>query len=418
MLDASAAPTGAALRRRYANVAGILCAAGALFALPSALVLEPNAIVAIAVLCALGLVLAGVCVAIPWQRAPFVAIAVTPAAGTVLITFADVLVDPSYGFYLVLVGGFIAYAFATTPRVVAAHVGLIGLALAAPILIDADGTRHAAAAALIYGPGVVLLAGLGSFVRRRTEARERFYRDFAADALAIAVRIRSTVGTEPDPGAVPAPPSRRDPVGPRTIGGARVRRRGAQHPSRVRSSAPRGRALLAAAITVPVVALGLLESSDVPRQQTVVLSAAGGDRVAQSPASPGRDRRANSPGASPDRSGGRERPRTRASSDGERQQVAGTTAAGAAPGASTDTVSPAGAATTTTAGTDAQQPAASQTRPQAPGSPASPATASGVGVPAAPAQPAPTPQGAPLPSPLDEVQEIVHPIAPGVPDGG
>ncbi len=74
------------------------------------------------------------------------------------------------------------------------HLALIALALIAPIVFEPEGTRKAVACALIFGPGVALVTATAVHLRRSGEARDRAYREFANDALALASRIRSRVG--------------------------------------------------------------------------------------------------------------------------------------------------------------------------------------------------------------------------------
>ncbi len=189
---------GPRMRRRYARVGGAMCIAGAVLSVPCGLLLEPGEWPAVVLLAGLAAALGAACFAIRWERVPVVALEAAPALVTAIIAIEASAIDPGYGFYLVLVAGFAAYSF-TDARVVAAHVGLIFIALAAAVAFGAGGTREALAAALTYGSGVVLMAGLAVYLRRRIDAREAAYRQFAADALELAGQIRSRVGSDQPP---------------------------------------------------------------------------------------------------------------------------------------------------------------------------------------------------------------------------
>ncbi len=222
-------------RSRYATVAAMLCASASLFLLLTALLLDEAELLTVLTLAGLGLCLAGFYLALPWERLPRVWVVAAPAGAILLAAAAAVAIDPSYGFYLVFIAGFTAYTFEDR-RVILGHLGLIALALAAPIALVPDSTREALAAALIYGPGVILLAGLAAYIRDRTDARERAYRQFAEDALALAWRIRTHLGNEEPWFERPEPPP---PRGTGTAVGLRPRLRGA-HSSRPRPGPRRG----------------------------------------------------------------------------------------------------------------------------------------------------------------------------------
>jgi hypothetical protein len=187
---------GLTVRRRYAAVAGALCAAASLLSLPGVLLDADSTDAAAA---AAGALL-GAAFAVPlllasWERAPLALVEAFPAIATLVLAINAVAIDPGYGFYLVLVAGVIAYEFIDT-RVVAVHLTLIVVALAAPIALGPSTAHEAVTALFIYGPGALLLAWLGAQARRRIDARDLAYQQFGLDALAIATRIRSRVTRE------------------------------------------------------------------------------------------------------------------------------------------------------------------------------------------------------------------------------
>ena len=232
--------------RRRAAVAGALCAMVSLCTLASSIALEAEPALTAIGLSAFGLLLSCLCFVVPWDRVGAHLLELAPAAATLAIAVATTTIDATYGFYLVLVAGFVAFTYRST-RVVGTHLALIGLALLAPVALEPEATRKAIACALIFGPGVILVTGTAIYLRRAGEARERAYREFANDAMELASRIRARVGPaagaavngpdwfEPPPAQViplrtvgiakivraepadeparPAPPARRLPVG-------------------------------------------------------------------------------------------------------------------------------------------------------------------------------------------------------------
>jgi hypothetical protein len=187
-------------RHRHAALAAALCAGASLCALGSALLLRAGPPGVAFGLAGFGLLMAALCLFAPWERVGAYTVELAPACATIAVGLASTAIDPTYGFYLVLVAGFVAFTF-SEPPVIALHMALIALALLAPVVLEPEGTRKAIACALIYGPGVAVVAAVAVYLRRGVEAREAAHREFAADAMALAARIRSRVGA--DSGAVP-----------------------------------------------------------------------------------------------------------------------------------------------------------------------------------------------------------------------
>ncbi|MDX6584291.1 MAG: hypothetical protein QOI10_3475 [Solirubrobacterales bacterium] len=227
-VDHGAAPD----RHRSAGLVGLLCVGASICALASALLLEAGPPLVAFALAGFGLLMAGLCFLAPWDRIGAYTVELAPACATLAIGIASTAIDPTYGFYLVLVAGFVAYTF-TEQRAAGPHLALIALALVAPVALEPEGTRKAVACALIYGPGVIGVFAGAVYLRRSAEARERAHREFAADALALASRISSRVGPS-DREPIPAGPWPQPPLAPaRSVGIARVVRR----PTPVRTSA-------------------------------------------------------------------------------------------------------------------------------------------------------------------------------------
>jgi hypothetical protein len=257
--------------RRYAAVAGLLCAGASLCTLASSLALDATSAMVAIGLAVLGLLLACLCFVVPWERVGARAIQLAPALATVAVAVATTAIDPTYGFYLVLVAGFVAYSYTRT-RVIGLHLALIALALVAPIVLDPEGARKALACALIFGPGVMLVTATAVYQRRSSEARDRAYREFATDALALAARIRSRVGpvagTPVNARELPEAPS---PVIPlRSVGVAKVVRtsptNGTAGPSPAHHRLPMTAVAVAASViaTVATTAAVVREGGDAP----------------------------------------------------------------------------------------------------------------------------------------------------------
>src|ERR1044072_2918092 len=115
---------GPAARERFAGIAGVLCAGVSLCTLASSLALDaapPPPPLGIA---AFGLVLSLLCFAVPWDRVGRQAVDLAPAAAILAIALATTTIDPTYGFYLVLVAACVGY-MVSHPRVIGLHLALI-----------------------------------------------------------------------------------------------------------------------------------------------------------------------------------------------------------------------------------------------------------------------------------------------------
>lgn len=242
-------------QRRRAAVAGVLCAMVSLCTLASSIALDAEPAMTAIGLSAFGLMLSFLCFVVPWDRVGAHLVELAPAAATLAVAVATTTIDPTYGFYLVLVAGFVAFTYRSL-RVVGFHLALIGLALLAPVVFEPEATRKAIASVLIFGPGVILVAATAVYVRRTGEARERAYREFANDALELASRIRSRVG--PAAGAaVNGPEWFEAPAAPviplRTVGIATVVR--AEQADEPASTAPAPRRLPVGAVAIAASAI-------------------------------------------------------------------------------------------------------------------------------------------------------------------
>jgi hypothetical protein len=245
-----------AARERYATIAGVLCAGVSLSTLASSLALEAAPAITAIGLAAFGLLLSFLCFAVPWERVGRRTTELAPALAILAIAIATTTIDPTYGFYLVLVAACVAY-MVSRPRVIELHLSLIALALVAPIVLEPEGARKALACALIFGPAALGVTAIAVYMRRTSDAREAAYREFANDALALAARIRSRVGT---PGSTPLPaPEWLETPGPmvplRNVGIARVVRAVGSNRRVAIVPAPRRLPMTAIAVAASVVAV-------------------------------------------------------------------------------------------------------------------------------------------------------------------
>ena len=241
---------------RYAAVAGVLCAGVSLCTLASSIALESAPALTAIGLAAFGLLLSFLCFTVPWERVDGRVVDVAPAAATLTIAVATTTIDPTYGFYLVIVAALVGYTFSRS-RVIEFHLAVIALALVAPIALEPEATRKAIGCALIFGPAVIAVTAIAVYMRRTSDAREAAYREFANDALALAARIRSRVGT-PGSASLTAPewleaPAPAIPL--RNVGIAKVVRTGTSDGRGATGRRPRRLPMTAIAIAASVVAV-------------------------------------------------------------------------------------------------------------------------------------------------------------------
>ncbi len=186
--------TAAQLARRYGRIAGFLFIAVTLFSVPSMFLLDPVPWLAMSVLATLGIGTGLVCLAIPWERISPAWLHALPVAATAQVAAAVAWIDPSYGanyFFVALFAGFIFQ----TRRAIIAHLALISLALCAPLVYD-PGSTDQLRLILLRLPALNLTGAVVAYLRERLEANQRTSREFADQALEIAVRLSGEEGVE------------------------------------------------------------------------------------------------------------------------------------------------------------------------------------------------------------------------------
>jgi hypothetical protein len=128
------------------------------------------------------------CLAIPWERISPSWLHVALATATVEIAIWVALADASYGVFYVLLAAYAGYV-SRRRREVAALVALMFLALVAPLLYESDRVAVTGHAVLIMSV-VAAVSVMAAWARGQVRARQRLYRQFALEALQLAIRIR------------------------------------------------------------------------------------------------------------------------------------------------------------------------------------------------------------------------------------
>ena len=170
-------------RRSLGRMAGLICLAGSVLAIPADLVMHaPNLLLAVA-LTLMGLVTGAAWLAVPWDRISHRWLHLVPALGTLEIT-TSVVADGRHATVLIpfyaLVAVAVAYGFRDR-RAIAGHGALIAVALVLEPLLrpgpHADAVAHGIVAALVD----IALIALVVYLRERLEGS-------AAEMRALAER--------------------------------------------------------------------------------------------------------------------------------------------------------------------------------------------------------------------------------------
>jgi hypothetical protein len=173
---------------RNGRAAGALLAAVWASAVASSLFLDdvPDPIAYL--LPALGICSGLVCLAIPWGRISPLGLQVVIVAATAEIATWVALAGPSYGVYYVLVAAYAGYVSRRRGEV-AFQAALILAALLVPFAYESDSSAVAGNVLLIM-PAAAILSAMAAWVHGHVTTRQRLYRQFAVEALRLAVRIR------------------------------------------------------------------------------------------------------------------------------------------------------------------------------------------------------------------------------------
>jgi hypothetical protein len=187
-------PLDDAERQRLGRLAGVLLMVGAIATIPAALVLEP-APPWTDHLIGLGSLLTGVAAYFaPWGRLSSQWLHVPMIVAPVEIAIGIEVVSYDYAFYFVLVAMYAAYVVRDR-TVLLAYMLFFTLALLAP-LAYADDLDMQAHHILVTFPVMLIAAAIVRYLRDSLEQRERQFRDFAAEAVRLAERIRGPIRGE------------------------------------------------------------------------------------------------------------------------------------------------------------------------------------------------------------------------------
>jgi hypothetical protein len=125
----------------------------------------------------------------PWERLSPNWLHVLLLAGVVEVAVAVAVFSDDFAFYYVAVAAFAAYAVRDR-RAIALYIGLLTLALLAPLVYDDENLRTQVHHILVTLPVFLIIGGLVLYLREVLEKRERSYRAFALEAVSLASRIR------------------------------------------------------------------------------------------------------------------------------------------------------------------------------------------------------------------------------------
>ncbi len=185
-------PTRDSLRRASGRLAGVLFIAGAVFSLPSTLLLDAQPpplgylVTAAVLLVGAGLYLA------PWSRMSDVWLHVATATGTVAVTLSLIVFSPVYRAAYFVVLAYAAYVFATR-RAVAAHAAFAAGGLTLALAVTENG-HTALSSALVFVPALLLVTALIAYLNEQLAASRDAYREFAGETIDVALRIRMSAG--------------------------------------------------------------------------------------------------------------------------------------------------------------------------------------------------------------------------------
>jgi diguanylate cyclase (GGDEF)-like protein len=185
LLDTHDAPlwaSDAAGRRAIGRFAGLLYAVGSLAALPAyQLMRNPTPDLAVQLLPLLGFASGLACFLLPWDRIPKNWFHLVPVMGTLQIAVSIWALGPhgiAVAWYYSFTVGVAPLAFRER-WAVAAHMGVVTLALAAPIAYAPHSARESLVRLLVAAPTMATTAAVVTFLRERLEAGQSSLRDTA-----------------------------------------------------------------------------------------------------------------------------------------------------------------------------------------------------------------------------------------------
>lgn len=173
----------------YGRLAGWLLIGGALFTLPSALLVDPppDAVGYAAVIAALAVGVA--CQLVAWERLGTEALHVLIVFAEIAIALTAIGFDWYASHFFLLLAVYIGFALPSRrdviPQLVLTSLAIVGLAA-----YDTAAVDERLRMALFEIPIVWLCAGMVLYLRERVDERERSYERLAGETVRIAERIQ------------------------------------------------------------------------------------------------------------------------------------------------------------------------------------------------------------------------------------
>jgi len=191
-------PTGDALQRSNGRLGGLLFLVGAAVTVPATLLLHPEPPPQ-SYLVTLGVVLlGGGFYFAPWSRMGHAWLHVLTVSGTVAVTASLIVFSLNYRAIYFVVLAYAAYVFESR-REVAAHTLLASAGLVLALFVSAGSTSAAVSNALVFVPALILVTAFIAYLNEQLAASRDAYREFAAETMELALRIReSAVGVVRD----------------------------------------------------------------------------------------------------------------------------------------------------------------------------------------------------------------------------
>ncbi len=160
--------------RLYYRLSGVLFVGGGLAAIPPDLLQVPHHPASIFLLPLLAIV-SGIVAWLIADRAAPSGLHVVAVVATLEVALTVALADNVFAVYYVLVAIFVAYIFSDR-RAIAAHMGIVILAVLAPIAYDTGNARNLAIQALVLIPTLIIASGMVTYLREQLSASEARYR--------------------------------------------------------------------------------------------------------------------------------------------------------------------------------------------------------------------------------------------------
>ncbi len=188
----ASAPRAMSLQGAW-RLAGLLFIAGALSAIPGTLLLDESWEPWMYSLTALAVLTGIFCLVLPWSRISERWLAVVPVVATLQVAAMATISNLAFSYLYYFVALFVALVF-PQPRRMAPFLGLIGLALLAPLALSDEAPRDVLLLDLVVGPALVLAAlVVGRLTAGLEESREVFRRLSTEDGLTGVGNYRSLI---------------------------------------------------------------------------------------------------------------------------------------------------------------------------------------------------------------------------------